>query len=297
MRDFINKITDHANKIRDRTETPIDLIEEFTIYHDFLITLNDQNSLENQNLQNIDIPVYYINLQRSVERENYMQEQIKKYNITNVTRIEAIDGKKLNNKIEYTSDFNELTNNEVACTLSHLSAIKRAYDNDLSEVLIVEDDVSFILAPFWSKKLSEYIADAYQFSPDWTFLKLFSNYETDLTYDMRLNSINATSYILPTYNTLGTVAYIINRKGMENLLEKVYYQEQFVLSKSLAGWGTSDFYIYKASLNNKVILINPPLVFPDNRNMLSNIHDDHTTDHIKLAIAIMQPYITKIFQN
>ena len=41
------------------------------------------------------IPIYYINLERSKDRKEYMIEQFKDYKITNYRRIEGVDGKNI----------------------------------------------------------------------------------------------------------------------------------------------------------------------------------------------------------
>lgn len=83
-----------------------------------------------------NIPIYWVNMNRSSDRKEYMLSMFKQYDITNHKRIEAIDGNELQNT-------RKLTKNELGCLLSHYKAIKTAHDNDLDYVIIMEDDVDF----------------------------------------------------------------------------------------------------------------------------------------------------------
>ena len=113
---------------------------------------------------------YYINLDKSPERNEFMQNQFKKYGITNYKRLKAIDGSNIKQSIEkfskkhiykvdgisFWNNYTNLKQNELACTLSHLNAIRTAYQDNHEVVLITEDDASFALMPYWNKKLSQY---------------------------------------------------------------------------------------------------------------------------------------------
>ena len=114
-----------------------------------------------------NLNIYYINLKRSPDRNKYMKQYFEKYNIK-ATRIEAVDGtlfddknyiKKLSTLLNIPieklnkdyflkkSNFNCLEKEEkfimtrVGCMLSHYLAIKTAYDNNLDNILILEDDI------------------------------------------------------------------------------------------------------------------------------------------------------------
>jgi GR25 family glycosyltransferase involved in LPS biosynthesis len=105
-----------------------------------------------------NFPKYYINLERSKDRKNYMEKIIKEYDIKNIKRIEAFDGKKLNKK-DYIADFWFIKNNELAISMSHIKAIKTAYEEGYNKAIIMEDDANFCLAPYWDKKFKDIIND------------------------------------------------------------------------------------------------------------------------------------------
>ena len=91
--------------------------------------------------------------------------------ITKHTRVSAIDGKKLrvynlNIPQEY---FNTHSNNEIACTASHLKCIEQAYNNKDNVAIICEDDVCFSLLKAIVKSLNEIISKCPR---DWEIIQL-----------------------------------------------------------------------------------------------------------------------------
>ena len=97
--------------------------------------------------QMITIPVYYINMDKSKDRNEWMIEQLSK-NVERYYRVSGVNGTKIQNKehdtvdgVEFYNDFKELTIPEIGCTLSHLKAIQTAYENGENIAIIMEDDV------------------------------------------------------------------------------------------------------------------------------------------------------------
>lgn len=97
--------------------------------------------------------IYIINLPRRTDRKKEMIEKLEKAGINNYEFIEAIDGQDLN-IIEEFNLFNKLnlkkksqleivTSGHYACLLSHIKAIKKAKENNFSNIMILEDDVDF----------------------------------------------------------------------------------------------------------------------------------------------------------
>ncbi len=131
-----------------------------------LILKNCINKKENFK-SNINIPAYFINLDRQIDRKEYMNKQFKKNNL-NVTRYSAFDKKLLdenkllkfqrNKTIE--SAFavqKQRKEGSIACLLSHLYLWQKIQQEQKSDYcLIFEDDckVSTILARSLSIPLS-----------------------------------------------------------------------------------------------------------------------------------------------
>lgn len=164
-----------------------------------------------------NIPVYIINLHDSIDRKNNIIEEFKGYN--NITFIEAIDGRNndlFKNKynINYTSSLN-LSSAIIAVICSHIKAIKIAYDNNLDKVCIFEDDVHTDLIQMCNFTLN----DICNLNNDWEAIQLFGTSGnlyvlTDLYNDYKKYGLRL---LRRNLNYSGT-CYIINKKGMENLL-------------------------------------------------------------------------------
>jgi len=239
---------------------------------------------------NIDIPIYYINLKRSPERQEYMQKQIEQHNVKNWTRIEGVNGKN-DPTVKYINNFNKfrtLTNGEIGCCLSHLRAIKQAYDDGVEYALILEDDASFDLAPHWDKPLSELIAKAPE---NWTILQLYSDSDYTLISE---------DYCCPAkrgWRSITALAYVINRSAMGRLLDRVLKDETYILSPNIFYRGEADYYIYNILDGNNRYLTNPPLFMANNLDLLSTIHTHHQHLHLYMAWKTLSLYIQKIVKN
>lgn len=116
--------------------------------------------------------IYYINLNRSLERNNHMVSELSKLSL-NYQRVEAIDGRH-NLSHLYEGD-PQNTKSEIACTISHFKAIE-TFLNDASNqdemAIIAEDDLSLEFVDKWKKSLSGYIEDLTAVDPDWEIFQL-----------------------------------------------------------------------------------------------------------------------------
>lgn len=230
----------------------------------------------------VDIPVLYINLDRCPERREWMEKQGVQYGFTPI-RVTGVDGDK-DPSINYRNSYRNLSRSEIGCTLSHLRAIHLAYNMGLTYALIVEDDASFVTCPYWPRTLTQYIAHA---PTDWTILRLFSNgsySEQDEEY---------LTYLL--HKDMAT-AHILNRAGMKNILDRCVQGEEYILDSSYT-FGQADWYIYLVSPLQRIYHINPPLIIPDNRNLRSTIHDDHSSTHYRLASKALPLYLDKVLTS
>lgn len=155
-------------------------------------------------------PIYYINLDRSFGRYQHMNSMIKKYSIDNITRISAVDGNNINVSYEV-KDYSCYTMSELACTLSHIKAIKTSYDNGDEAAVILEDDCGFGLLSVNKVKLIEIANNA---PNDWEYINLCPlNPKLNLYSNEYVSNTECYGY--------GTSAYLINRKGMEKILTKI----------------------------------------------------------------------------
>lgn len=275
-----------STKEHYQSEVKQNIVELFTKM------VNHINSLY-QSKEFITIPVYYINMDKHVNRKEFMEQELKKYT-SSFTRIKGVNGSLITNlkkdtieDVSFTCDYNDLTKGEIGCTLSHLVAIKKAYDNGDEYALVVEDDVQFNLLTIIDTSIKEIITQA---PTDWEILKLCcirnSINEPTVTYkNMKYHVEN-----IVEYNTWGTQAYIINKKGMRKILGYTVINKSspdFYIRKSQSDFpikGAADWFLYQLT---KTYNVSPCIIYPNNIAFNSTIHDDHTHLHIKQAYDIV----------
>ena len=243
------------------------------------------NDSQKQIYQKIDIPVYYINMDKSVNRRKFMEKQFKLLNINSPVRIPGVPGNSLDNilfgvyeDISYSIEYTDLSPAEVGCTLSHLKAIKTAYDNNENNALILEDDVCFSLVPFWYEKLSDVISKA---PTDWEIIQLFSIHPPkNIKSTFILHDIHKPCY--------GTTAYLINRKGMNRILNIIKGPNiQFYIRKEHSPNGTSDQLVYSLA---RTYIFYKSLFIPTDHILPSTIHTEHENVHIERTNSIIKEY-------
>ncbi len=172
----------------------------------------------NKYFDNIDI-IYWINLDRAVERRKNMDKVLIEFPVKN-HRIQAIDGKELS-KDELLSYFNvdikkaKYTKYEYACSLSHLNTIKIFSETNYEYALILEDDVTLEFVKYWDKKISDIIKEA---PSDWEIILL--NY-------MYFFQLNNTFQFVRNNNIWSTQAYIIKNKTAKDIIKKYYINNKF----------------------------------------------------------------------
>jgi GR25 family glycosyltransferase involved in LPS biosynthesis len=267
---------------------------QYTYYYNYLSEKYKKQShiykdLHKNQLSNI--PIYYINMDKDISRRNFIENQSLLYNIK-INRISAINGKEKNlknDKIELYPGYNipyfnnySITNSELGCTLSHIKAIYTSYKNNDELALIIEDDTSFVLVPYWDKTIKQVIDNA---PTDWTIIKLFrlGNYNSKQMYKKYDEKRNLWS----------TVAYIINRQGMKKLLFDIIKGNKLVLDKDTSGKkGTSDYLIYYRAKN--AYDLKDIYFIPNNNQNDSTIHTSDTNTHIKKCLEYIETYLRKI---
>jgi len=223
-------------------------------------------------------PVYYINMDKSVDRRLYMENQLIKYS-DNYTRIKGIDGSKIKNKYKDTIDgvsfrnfYSNMSNEEIGCFLSHIIAIKTSFNRGEKIAIICEDDV-YLETISIIPSLEKIVNNAPE---DWEILKLVSN--------INKNSIKTISYI--KCNSTYATCYIINQKGMEKLLNIVLKNDKIYIKPLYQNQRKGVIDIYMFQLINTYIL-STSLFLPDNTILNSTIHLDHLGYHLKLSKNIL----------
>ena len=236
---------------------------DLTKCYDYLSKLQTYITADKEQFKGI--PIYYINLDRSPIRKERIEKHLAKYGVKS-TRISAIDGKNAQcgemDGVSYHCEFLLMKQAEIACTLSHLKAIRRAYNDGHEYALILEDDVTFELVPFWQKNALQNIimkvpstTGIIQLS--WNGGNAQCDYSDELT--IQHNPTNKYCY--------SAAAYIITRKGMKDIIDhamhpgnSTYYIRRHPVTHMPTN-GIADVYLYQITPTVNTAL---PLLFPNN---------------------------------
>jgi GR25 family glycosyltransferase involved in LPS biosynthesis len=271
--------------------------------------LHNTPDLINTNLSNI--PIYYINLNRSPDRRNWMEGQFQKYGIDGYTRSEGVDGSKLKNLQQgsYTFESNRtihyqldprpqerpISNGELGCTLSHLETIYQAYIDNQELAIIMEDDAYLGFIPLWNNTLHDMCNNL----PNrWELLQLFTI--TKMCNRKILKSgrfIPINSMMSNKIRCASTLAYLINRRGMLRILRAVSILSTGIYHlPNLGVKYIADWYLYKIIENHGYT--GTSLVSSYNIDLSSNITgkrdlDKRDIEHLAKSLIIFRYYSEK----
>ena len=158
-------------------------------------------------------------MDKDIDRKEYMESQLPNH-FERYYRIPGVNGKLIKNKnhdivdgIEFFNEFNDNSVSEIGCTLSHLLAIKTAYENGEEIACIMEDDVYMNLLNIQEESLDDFVKEI---DVDWEILKLYH-----ILNNLSKNFIKIKDYTLHLEkegNTFSAACYLINRKGMKKML-------------------------------------------------------------------------------
>jgi GR25 family glycosyltransferase involved in LPS biosynthesis len=156
--------------------------------------------------------VYWINLDRSTERRENMLKVLKDPVFDGMAkhRVKAYDGgdptdeKKMRTIIEIPDKANM---KEYACLLSHIKALTQFSKSDSTIAIILEDDVSLDLKPYWQTSIQHCIRNA---PSDWELLQI--------SYLPKCPN----KLYTPTRKLSGTLSYAVNKKGAIRFLKQFH---------------------------------------------------------------------------
>lgn len=205
-----------------------------------------------------NIPVFYINLDRSKDRKLRLEKQLSKY-FSNYNRIQAIDGNeliksnllknKLVDNINYDlSNYNNHNyagskKNIIACLLSHIKSILKIHKSGVNYGIVMEDDVDFKHKSKWNVNIEEIVKNAPQ---DWEIIKLSTSNKNILENNISLYKKNI-NYVKFINESWCAAFYIINKKGIQKILEDIK-DNTFKIDHKLYTNPAADFYIFQKTI-------------------------------------------------
>lgn len=168
---------------------------------------------------------FYINLDESIERKEFIENQIKLFDIKGLNRFSAVS--------------DELR--QSSCTKSHRGIFEYALSNNISSVFIAEDDFEiYTHAKYYdnfSINIEEFLRDHQAFISDNT------------KYDVLMFGCNPKKMIVPYNNSFGynlsstgAWAYIIRQKAMQYILGNYnYYRDYHAIDDILPSLNNKGF--------------------------------------------------------
>lgn len=164
--------------------------------------------------------IIVLNLQRSIERKQLLEEQFKKLQLTNYTFFPCFDGKDNINMsfsapiIKGTGLGRKLERNEIAIIMSHIAALKHAQVMQYDNVVILEDDV--VLCEDWGKRLDI----LFNILPeDWEYVYLAGH------SDFVQLPMFETPAVIKAPRMTGAFSYMVSKEGLDKVIK---YSSEFV---------------------------------------------------------------------
>jgi GR25 family glycosyltransferase involved in LPS biosynthesis len=152
---------------------------------------------------------YFINLEKSTDRNEIMMGQIEKLDVKGLNRFEAL-----------TDPFIQYS-----CTKSHLEVFRQVLETDLDSIVIFEDDAKILEEPYILKEKFDLTS----------LLKELKSDMDNVEWDVILLGCNPKSFLIPVTNTLSKVhkstggwAYIIKKRAFEYIFKNSNYRRDLI---------------------------------------------------------------------
>ncbi len=181
----------------------------------------------------INIPTIYINLEKRVDRNIHVINELQKVGFNNITRFNAI----------------EKENGALGCSFSHVKCLEIAIQNDYDYVFICEDDILFLDKDLFITNIN-------------TFLNSKLNWDVVLIAGNNMLPYKPINhYCIQIFNCLTTTGYIVNKNYYTKLLSN--YKEgilHMLKNPNEKNKYTIDTYWLKLQQQDNWYLIIPPSI-------------------------------------
>lgn len=164
-------------------------------------------------IEGIDV-IYCINLDIRKEKWEVMQRHFSQQRLQ-ANRVPAVNGwteLTKENRQELNSPNNsKLVPGEIGCLLSHLSILRDAADRGCNQILVLEDDVEFIIP---MQNVSQYIKELTENDPNWDILFL-----DDWHRRQNPKKPKIISRFSPVEYRMGAYAMVLSKKGIRKMVD------------------------------------------------------------------------------
>ena len=217
---------------------------------------------------------YWINMDKCIDRCEFMENQFKKKNIDNF-RISAETPETIINYniIRNEESINTTTPEEISCILSHLKAIAQGYNDGDPYFCVLEDDLDFYNIDF--SKILNYVEDSQnKNNENVEILQLYTSGHPVVIQLYNEHFLKNEIIIKRAESYPGAVYYLLSREGARKILDK-YVLSENNYDISYSSWTAADNIIY-AAVNSFVLTY--PVVVTDIAYG-STLHPEHLPNH------------------
>lgn len=164
--------------------------------------------------------VYYINLDRSKDRNIHIVNQFNFYGIHNYEKISATDFQNME-KSNIFKDINieKLRDVELAIISSHIRAIKKFYDSEEDWCIIFEDDIDLSLSGYWNFDWETLFQNL---PKNLKILQMSLSTRVSMDINFHLHHVSHWDFNL--------TGYLISREGAEVILKRYLVDSKIDLS-------------------------------------------------------------------
>ena len=187
-----------------------------SIYILFLLIYFLKKNTYYENYENMDINIFFINLNKSTDRYESIKKQIKALDIKNCHRFAGVDGSiyrltDIENGYFKNSDFNHnISKGITGCALSHFNLWNLIIEKKIKECIVIEDDIIFI------NNFNNHLNSLLKIKEDYDVIFLYNTIEySEKNYK---NNEIIPFKVFAWYGT-GTVGYYINSKAAKYLVD------------------------------------------------------------------------------
>jgi GR25 family glycosyltransferase involved in LPS biosynthesis len=177
--------------------------------------------------------IYCINLDHRKDRWAFMEDQFRKWGISDYNRVSAHDGK---NDLRYILEGEyppNMSSSEVGCVASHLDAVKQFYATGEPYAVIMEDDCDLDLVNYWNFSWGDFFK---RLPYDWDVCQLSVICDTCVYFRIHKRFINDYS----------TACYLVTRHYAEKLIRLHCSGEKYKLDNGVLPRAVADQLVYNS---------------------------------------------------